>query len=395
MTEKPLVSVITAVYNIVKNGRTDFLIQNFESVHNQTYPNIEHLVIDGASDDGTVELLKKYADKGYIRYVSEPDNGIYDAINKGHKTAQGEYAIILNSDDYYAADDVIECMVAKLLETGADYAYAGQNVVALNGEKTDFWQKPAVHMFWAWMPFNHPTMMIKNAIVKKQGYYRTDFDTVADNVFITRLILDDYKGVEVDKVVLNYRLGGATCDGKTLYSMYDFKYRRLPMFYKWFYSQFDDRLDEEKIIGNYMDILGGKFDDLFFIRLIRFMLNKKLKNFDYEAFLKGVLEYRNRLAQITDTCSKAEAYANSPHTAFYYFCGLPLLKVKTDGAGNQHYKLFFLLPVLKICCDKDKGRTYKLFSFLPLFRTKRYDCRNAEKKIYNELCEEPKGEKAK
>ena len=74
----PPITVITATYNLIKNGRKEFFKQCLESVHNQTYPNIEHLIIDGASSDGTVEMLQEYADKGWIKYISEPDSGIYD-----------------------------------------------------------------------------------------------------------------------------------------------------------------------------------------------------------------------------------------------------------------------------------------------------------------------------
>ena len=97
MTQKlPKVTVVTATYNLIKDGREKFFRQCVESIHNQTYKNIEHLVIDGASKDGTIDLIKEYADKGWIKYVSEPDKGMCDAMNKGIKIATGEYVAILN-----------------------------------------------------------------------------------------------------------------------------------------------------------------------------------------------------------------------------------------------------------------------------------------------------------
>ena len=287
MTEQPLVTVITVVYNIIENGRKDFLIQNFESVHNQTYKNIEHLIIDGASTDGTIDLLKKYERKGWIHFISEPDSGIFDAMNKGHKKAKGEYALVLNSDDWYASNDVIECMVKKSLETDSDYVYGNQKTYSRKDLFLGIWKgNPA--QFWHYMPFNHPTIMIKNSIVAKQGYYRTDFDTVEDYRFVIQLILDDYKGVYIDKSIVNFREGGASYDMLKNSTYTIWLYTRITKVFLWFYSQFDDRMTEEKIIQNYNSLNNGTYDEIFFIRLIRFMLSKKLKNFDYEAFFQSL-----------------------------------------------------------------------------------------------------------
>lgn len=93
---KPLFSIITPTFN-----RRDFLEINIKSLLNQSYQNFEHIVIDGGSTDGTVELLKKYESQYNMRWISEPDNGIYDAVNKGIKMAKGEIIAYLNSDDFY------------------------------------------------------------------------------------------------------------------------------------------------------------------------------------------------------------------------------------------------------------------------------------------------------
>ena len=104
--KKPKVTVITATYNLIKNGREKSFRQCVESVHHQTYKNIEHLIIDGASTDGTLELIAEYEKKGWLRCVSEPDKGMADAMNKGIQKASGEYVIILISDDYYILDAI-------------------------------------------------------------------------------------------------------------------------------------------------------------------------------------------------------------------------------------------------------------------------------------------------
>jgi len=81
MNDKPTVTVVTITYNLINAGRKEFFRQCVESVHNQTYENIEHIVIDGASTDGTLDLIKEYADKGWFTYYSEKDTGVYEAMN--------------------------------------------------------------------------------------------------------------------------------------------------------------------------------------------------------------------------------------------------------------------------------------------------------------------------
>ena len=96
------ISVITATFNLIKNGREAFFRQMVESVQRQTCRNVEHLIVDGGSSDGTVQMLEELASAGKIRYISEPDKGIYDAMNKGAALAAGELITFLNSDDFSA-----------------------------------------------------------------------------------------------------------------------------------------------------------------------------------------------------------------------------------------------------------------------------------------------------
>ena len=111
------VSIITVVLNNVQH------IENcINSVLNQTYGNIEYIIIDGGSTDGTIDLIKKY-EKQISRWVSEPDRGIYDAMNKGIMKSSGDIIGILNSDDMYADEKVIEKVVDCFLDTYTDTCY--------------------------------------------------------------------------------------------------------------------------------------------------------------------------------------------------------------------------------------------------------------------------------
>ena len=95
-----LITIITATHNLISNGREKTFRQCVESIHQENQGQIEHLVIDGGSTDGSVRILDEYAKKGWLKYISEPDNGIYDAMNKGVRLAQSEYVWFINSDDY-------------------------------------------------------------------------------------------------------------------------------------------------------------------------------------------------------------------------------------------------------------------------------------------------------
>jgi len=112
------ISIITVVWN---NAKT--IKYAIDSVLNQTHKNIEYIILDGASTDGTIEIIRSYGDK-ISKFVSEPDKGIYDAMNKGIKLATGDVVGILNSDDFYIDDYVIEKVVKEFEEKQVDSVYA-------------------------------------------------------------------------------------------------------------------------------------------------------------------------------------------------------------------------------------------------------------------------------
>ncbi|EKE20422.1 MAG: Glycosyltransferase, group 2 family protein [uncultured bacterium] len=209
--KKPLVTIVTITFNLIKSGREKTLRQCLESVHNQTYENIEHLVVDGGSKDGSVDLIKEYANKGLIKYVSEPDNGIYDALNKGIKMANGKYIAFLHSDDFYHGKDGVMKTVKALEKEGADFSYAPaiiekEDGTNLKGNHTYF--NPKISKVFFSMPFCHQTMFTRRDVMLKEGMFDTNFKSAGDYDFLLRICLKKYKSVLVNNKFTTFRLGG-------------------------------------------------------------------------------------------------------------------------------------------------------------------------------------------
>ncbi len=168
-SDKPLISIITVVFNGVS-----YLQETIESVINQDYDNVEYIIIDGASTDGTFDIIKKYDDK--IDYwVSEPDNGIYDAMNKGISLCAGEIIGIINADDYYSNGALKN--VKKEFSSNIDILYSDFNFL----DKEKVLTKTANHkLLDLTMSVFHPSVFIKKRIYKKYGRFDSSFKISAD-----------------------------------------------------------------------------------------------------------------------------------------------------------------------------------------------------------------------
>ena len=189
-----------------QKGR-EFFIQNMESVHSQSYPNIEHIVIDGASDDGTIELLEEYQKKGWIKYYSEPDNGIYDAFNKGIMRAEGKYINFLNSDDFFNNNDAVKISVEKLEETDAAFSYGTASL--MNKENQIYLHfEPTINRRYQGMPFCHQTMFTKTEVLKKEGMFDLKYTSASDYDFIIRICLKGYKFCDIKENIVTFRVIG-------------------------------------------------------------------------------------------------------------------------------------------------------------------------------------------
>lgn len=198
----PLVSIITVSFNAAKT-----IEQTILSVINQTYSNIEYIIIDGGSTDGTVDIIKKYEDK-IAYWVSEPDKGIYDAMNKGIAKTNGEVIGIINSDDWYELDAVENVM--KYFQLGNCIYHGHLNVIKDGQVLYTSYAPNILKKLKKGMIINHPTVFVSKKIYETEGAFSTSYKTASDWDFILRLYLRKYNFVKVDYVIANFNVGGVS-----------------------------------------------------------------------------------------------------------------------------------------------------------------------------------------
>ena len=172
------VSIITVCFNSAET-----IGDTIKSVLVQDYKNIEYIVIDGGSTDATSSILKKYGDQIH-KCISEPDNGVYDAMNKGIRLASGDVIATLNSDDIYATTTIVSQMVDLIKANNLDAAYG--DLAYIKGNDTDnivrFWKAGYFEprsFFKGWVP-PHPTFFCKKDVFERCGYFRPGYRIAAD-----------------------------------------------------------------------------------------------------------------------------------------------------------------------------------------------------------------------
>ncbi|MVM41900.1 glycosyltransferase [Spirosoma sp. HMF3257] len=201
------VSIITVVYN-----GAAFIRDCIESILNQTYSDIEYIIVDGQSTDGTVEIVQSYGTK-VARFISEPDKGLYDAMNKGIGLATGEVIGLLNADDFYRHNRVIENMVATFKRTDSDAVYGDMLYVDRTNPKIlkRYWRSGWYGenaFLWGWMP-GHLSFFAKRWLYEQYGTFRLDMKSAADYELLLRFIhKNKAKLAYMDEVTIVMRAGG-------------------------------------------------------------------------------------------------------------------------------------------------------------------------------------------
>lgn len=205
MINNPLVSIITVVYNGEK-----YLEQTIQSVINQGYSNIEYIVIDGGSTDGTVDIIKKY--QNHIDYwISEPDKGLYDAMNKGIKKANGELIGMINSDDWFEPNAVELAVETYVTNPEKNIFHGSRYDVYPDGTKSEYKFNPSINKFkYFRMTYSHPSMFITKREYEKHTY-NIALKSHSDYQFTLEAFNRDKTGfIYIPKPLVNFRLGGVS-----------------------------------------------------------------------------------------------------------------------------------------------------------------------------------------
>lgn len=207
------VSIITIVYN-----NKDHIENCIESILSQDFPNIEHIVIDGGSTDGTVNLIEKYKEK-LAYFISEKDNGLYHALNKGVSVATGDVVGVLHSDDIFADNKSISSIVKVFNDTNNDVVYANGVFVDrdnISVVKRVYSSKPFKYKYlkWGWIPL-HTSIFVKREVFDKVGLYNEKYNIAGDYDFSLRLFKRrDLKFQYLNRNIVKMRLGGKSTIAK-------------------------------------------------------------------------------------------------------------------------------------------------------------------------------------
>jgi len=200
------ISIITVSYNSAGTIK-----DTLECVNGQQYSNIEHIIVDGNSTDHTPAIINDFAH--VHKFISEPDAGLYDAMNKGLRLATGDIIGILNSDDIYADNQVLDRVVAAFNETGADCVYGDLQYVQTNNldKVVRTWKAGKFireNFLYGWMP-PHPTFFVRREVYDKVGNFNTELKSAADYEIMLRILyMHGYKAAYIPSVLVKMRSGG-------------------------------------------------------------------------------------------------------------------------------------------------------------------------------------------
>lgn len=200
------ISIITATYNAAKTIR-DCLA----CLKEQTTA-VEHILIDGVSDDSTLSIVNEYTSR-LTHIISEPDQGIYDAMNKGLKIASGDIVGILNADDFYPTSDTLAKVARVFVDPKVDACYGDLLYVdGANRDKTvRNWRSGSFNpgkFYWGWMP-PHPTFFVRRSVYEKYGLFNTDLGSAADYEIMLRFLVKyGIQAAYIPEVLVKMRTGG-------------------------------------------------------------------------------------------------------------------------------------------------------------------------------------------
>lgn len=220
------VSIITTCYN-----RNETISSAIRSVLAQDYSDIEYIIVDGASSDGSIETIKAELIPAVfhgsnVKIVSEPDHGMYEAINKGIRMATGDIIGLVHSDDMLYDNRVVSDVVKRFEETGADFIYGDGIYIDSENiyKKVRVWDGGSYHRWkvrLGWLPL-HPTCYIRRDVMMREGLYDESYRIAADTDLLVRYLYKAHLKVEyIHRKIIRMRMGGLSTDTKKRRQMWD------------------------------------------------------------------------------------------------------------------------------------------------------------------------------
>lgn len=213
------ITIITVCYN-----RASTIKKSIESVLKQNYPNIEYIIIDGNSTDGTEAIIESYRSR-ITHYISEPDDGMYDAINKGIQLATGDVVGLMHSDDEFYDAHAISKIVASFQQDPSIEGVYGDGIYVSNDIEERLIRNRIGGVFSqkkiksGWLPL-HPTVYLKKSVIDKHGLYNLDFKIASDTEFLLRYLYKyKIKMSYINSYIVKMRMGGMSTSAKRAFEV--------------------------------------------------------------------------------------------------------------------------------------------------------------------------------
>lgn len=213
------ITIITVCYN-----RKATIEKAIQSVLSQNYPDIEYIIIDGNSKDGTQEIIESYKDR-ISNYISEPDKGMYDAINKGFQLATGDVIGLMHSDDEFYDRKAISRIAARFENDNTIDGVYGDGIYVSNDKEERLIRDRIGGVFSlkrvkkGWLPL-HPTVYLKKAVINKHGLYNLDFKIASDTEFLLRYLYKHKINMSyIDAYIVKMRMGGMSTSLKRAFEV--------------------------------------------------------------------------------------------------------------------------------------------------------------------------------
>lgn len=206
-----MISIITVNYNNVKG-----LAKTISSVTSQTTEDIEYIIIDGGSEDGSLEVINKF-DSHISYWISEKDEGIYHAMNKGISKASGKYCLFLNSGDTFYEPNTLIKLCEKLIDLNDDIIYGD---IFMDADHTPFIKKYHDYSLYmaSYSPMPHQSTLISTKLIKELGGYDVDFKLLADRVFFIQAYINNAKFKHIDLCISKYDMTGVSSTNTALFA---------------------------------------------------------------------------------------------------------------------------------------------------------------------------------